>query len=114
MLPRRALAAPAARGGVVGTASTQVHLGLLGWLDAESDERPTPRDVLLHEDLLPDWYDDWVALERERLRQLRVHALEQLCDRLLVAERFGEATEAALAASRTEPLRESPQRLLIR
>src|SRR5262245_13822298 len=29
-------------------------------------------------ELLPDWYDDWVVLERERLRQLRLHALETL------------------------------------
>ena len=29
-------------------------------------------------DLLPGWYDDWVLLERERLRQLRLHMLEQL------------------------------------
>ena len=28
--------------------------------------------------LLPDWYDDWVVIERERLRQLCLHALEQL------------------------------------
>ena len=35
---------------------------------------------LLSADLLPDWYDDWVVLERERFRQLRLHALEALCD----------------------------------
>jgi DNA-binding SARP family transcriptional activator len=33
-------------------------------------------------ELLPDWYDDWVLVERERLRQLRVHALEHICRRL--------------------------------
>src|SRR4051794_14897664 len=32
-------------------------------------------------DLLPDWYDDWVLIERERFRQLRLHALEALCRR---------------------------------
>jgi len=65
-------------------------------------------------ELLPDWYDDWVLLERERLRQLSLHALEALGERLLVVGRLGEALEAALAAMTMEPLRESPHRLLIR
>jgi DNA-binding SARP family transcriptional activator len=85
-----------------------------GLLDLANGECLKPNDVLLREDLLPDWYDDWVALERERLRLLRVHALEQLCERLIAAARYGEATEAGLAAMRTEPLRESTQRLLVR
>src|SRR4051812_32663709 len=29
-------------------------------------------------DLLPGWYDDWVLLERERVRQRLLHALEAL------------------------------------
>jgi DNA-binding SARP family transcriptional activator len=65
-------------------------------------------------DLLPDWTDDWVMIERERLRQLRLHALETLCDRLAEARRFGESVQAGLAAVRAEPLRESAQRSLIR
>ena len=56
--------------------------------------------------LLPDWYEDWVEIERERLRA-RAHALGALCHRLTDAGRFGEATEAGLAAVRDEPLRES-------
>jgi len=64
-------------------------------------------------ELLPDWYEDWVAVERERLRALRAHALEALCARLRVAERYGEAAEAGLAAIRDEPLRESAHRALI-
>ena len=63
--------------------------------------------------LLPDWYEDWVEIERERLRALRAHALEALCHRLTAAGRFGEATEAGLAAVRDEPLRESAHRVLI-
>jgi DNA-binding SARP family transcriptional activator len=65
-------------------------------------------------ELLPDWYDDWVLLERERLRQLSLHALEALGERLLEVSRLGEALEAALAAIAMEPLRESSHRLLIR
>jgi len=64
-------------------------------------------------DLLPDWYDDWVLLERERLRQLRAHALETLCGRLAAAGRFGEAMEVGLAAVKQEPLRESAHRAVI-
>jgi DNA-binding SARP family transcriptional activator len=65
-------------------------------------------------DLLPDWYDDWVLVERERLRQLRLHALEALALRRLEAGRHGEAAGAALSAVSIEPLRESAQRVLIR
>lgn len=83
-------------------------------LDPVGNECPMLRELLLLNDLLPDWYDDWVTVERERFRQLRVHALERLCERLLEAERFGEASEAALASIQAEPLRESGHRLLIR
>lgn len=65
-------------------------------------------------DLLPGWYDDWVLLERERLRQLRLHLLEELAGNHLAAGRHGEALEAALAAMAAEPLRETPHRLVVR
>jgi DNA-binding SARP family transcriptional activator len=65
-------------------------------------------------DVLPDWYDDWVLIEAEEWHQLRLHALESLSDRLLSARRFGEATGAALAAVRAEPLRESARAAVIR
>ena len=64
-------------------------------------------------DLLPDWDEDWILFERERLRQLRVHALESLCARLTRLGRFGEAVDAGLSAVSAEPLRESAQRVLI-
>jgi SARP family transcriptional regulator, regulator of embCAB operon len=65
-------------------------------------------------DLLPLWYDDWVLLEAEDWRQLRLHALEALVGGLTVARRFGDATAAAGAAVRADPLRESAQAALIR
>jgi DNA-binding SARP family transcriptional activator len=65
-------------------------------------------------DLLPDWYDDWVLVEREQLREQRVRALEQLCESLTRAGRFAKAARAGLAAVACEPLRESPQRALMR
>jgi DNA-binding SARP family transcriptional activator len=68
----------------------------------------------LSADLLPGWYDDWVLLEAEDWRQLRLHALEALADILTGRRRFGDATAAARAAIRAEPLRESAHAALIR
>ncbi len=68
----------------------------------------------LDAELLPDWYDDWVLFERERFRQLGLHALEALAEQQLAAGRPRLALEAALAAVRCEPLRESAHRALIR
>ncbi len=65
-------------------------------------------------DLLPDWYEDWVILARERFRQVRLHALEQLCLSLAERGRYSEASEAGIAAVEAEPLRESAHRALIR
>ncbi|GAA1383359.1 AfsR/SARP family transcriptional regulator [Catellatospora chokoriensis] len=73
---------------------------------------PSPSCVLVGE-LLPGWYDDWVIFERERLRQLQLHALEALAVRLTAQRRHGEAVEAGLAAVRMDPLRESATRVLI-
>jgi DNA-binding SARP family transcriptional activator len=68
----------------------------------------------LHGELLPGWYDDWVLLERERLRQVRMHALEVVAVRLAAVGRYSEALEAAYAAVREEPLRESAHRAVVR
>jgi DNA-binding SARP family transcriptional activator len=64
-------------------------------------------------DLLPGWDDDWLLLERERVRQIRLHALEALSARLLANGRHGMAVQAALAATAGEPLRESAHHALI-
>lgn len=64
-------------------------------------------------ELLPEWYDDWVIVERERYRQLRLHALEALAFRLSRQARHAEAVDAAQAAVAAEPLRETAQRTLI-
>ncbi len=64
-------------------------------------------------DLLPDWYDDWVLLERERFRQLRLRALESMCTRLTASDMFDEALEAGQLALAGEPLRESAHRALV-
>ena len=68
---------------------------------------------LTGDDLLVGWYEDWVLLERERLRQLRLHALEALSGQLLAAGDCASAVEAGLAAVAIEPLRESAHRAVI-
>ena len=65
-------------------------------------------------DLLPGWQDEWVMPEAEGWRQLRLHALEALTDQLASLHRFGDATTAAMAAIKAEPLRESAHAALIR
>jgi DNA-binding SARP family transcriptional activator len=67
----------------------------------------------LASELLPDWSEDWVLLERERFRQLRLHALEVLCSQLADMGHYVQALEAGLTAVGCEPLRESAHKLLI-
>jgi DNA-binding SARP family transcriptional activator len=66
------------------------------------------------QDLLPDWDEEWLAPERERIRQLRLHALERVSEAMTEQGQFARAAEAALAAVAAEPFRESAQRALIR
>lgn len=73
-----------------------------------------PMLTLLDGDLLPDWRDDWLVVDRERLRQLRLHLLEAVAQRLAEQRMFGMAMEAALAALRSDVLRESAHRAVIR
>jgi DNA-binding SARP family transcriptional activator len=68
----------------------------------------------LSADLLPDWYEDWVLIETEEWRQLRLHALEAMAANLAAEHRWGEAIGAAQAAIRGEPLRETSHAALIR
>lgn len=67
----------------------------------------------LEAELLPGWYEEWVLFEQERFRQLRLHALEALCLRLVHANRYAEAVQAGLTAVASEPLRETAQAALI-
>ncbi len=64
-------------------------------------------------ELLAGWYDEWTLVERERVRQMCLHALESIATRLLSYGRFAHALETALAAVSLEPLRESAHRVVI-
>jgi DNA-binding SARP family transcriptional activator len=84
------------------------------WRIIEGRSEPSDLDrVPPAGDLLADWYDEWVVLERERLHQLRLHALEGICRSLLESGRTARAIDAALAVVNVDPLRESAYRLLV-
>jgi DNA-binding SARP family transcriptional activator len=87
-----------------GDGSTRLDLDLL------SDLRP---GLSLLNDLLPGWHEDWVLVDRERLRQLQLHALESLANALLRRGQIAEAIDAASRALGMEPLRESAVRVLV-
>jgi DNA-binding SARP family transcriptional activator len=65
------------------------------------------------DELLPDWDDDWITVERERMHQVRLEALERLAEDLTDRGMVGQAVEAGLAAVADEPYRESAHRVLI-
>jgi DNA-binding SARP family transcriptional activator len=85
---------------LIGGSASRDDLGIMPW----------GVDAL---DLLPGWYDDWALLERERMRQRLLHALEALSRTLVQMQRCAEAVEAAMIAVSADPLRESAQRALI-
>jgi len=64
-------------------------------------------------ELLPGWYEEWLAVDQERIRQQRVLALHSLCGRLLDAGDAPRALDAASLAVSIEPLSESSQTLLL-
>ncbi len=73
----------------------------------------TPDVALLGADILPGWTAAWIAVERERFRQLRLHALEERSLRLTAAGRYDDAVAMAHMAVRAAPSRESARRTLI-
>ena len=64
-------------------------------------------------ELLPEHWDTWLLFERERLRQLSLHALEALSHRLSAQGRHTAAVLAGIAAVEAEPLRETANRVLV-
>lgn len=74
---------------------------------------PDPLARMLSAELLPGWYEDWVLMERERVRQRSLHGLEAGATRLLDVGDHAGAIDLALASVQIEPLRETPYRLLV-
>ncbi len=77
---------------------------------------PTDRNLrrTCERELLPDWEDDWVVPERDRLQQVRLRVLEGLACAAIERGLYGLAIDHCLAALRVDPLRESAHRALIR
>lgn len=68
----------------------------------------------LSAELLPGWYEDWVILEAENWRQLRLHALDAFAQELSERGSYGDATSVARAAVEADPMRESARAALIK
>jgi len=63
--------------------------------------------------ILPDCDDDWLRLERDRLRDLFLHAIEAHATRLAADGQYARALEAAHAALAADPVRETAAATLI-
>jgi DNA-binding SARP family transcriptional activator len=81
--------------------------------DDEADDEHIDLARLIHSDeILIDWDDDWLVADRERLRLLRLEALERAAESLLLHGELSQALEVAIAVTAAEPLRESARRLM--
>ena len=74
---------------------------------------PTVPVATLTAELLPGWTEPWVEAERDWFRQLCLRGLETLSERFRMGGDHFHAHEAAVAAVRGDPLRESAHRRLI-
>lgn len=82
-------------------------------LEGRSQDKICCAESDLRDDLLPTWSDEWLAIERDRFRQARLHALDALCVMHAHAGRFARAIAAGLASASSEPTRESAHRALM-
>ncbi|MET1133293.1 MAG: BTAD domain-containing putative transcriptional regulator [Aeromicrobium sp.] len=107
---------------LVETTPTRLRLADSVWVDirdgigelteADGWEGPVALDSLFV-DLLPDWYDEWLTIEREKLRQVILRALEDRARLALARGDPGEAIQVGLTAMAIDPLRETTCRLLM-
>lgn len=103
--------APLALAADVGVDLTEA-MALIRALPGIAADAVTDTTVLVA-DILPGWTAAWIAIERERFRQLRLHAVEERSLRLSAVGRYADATEMAEIAVKTAPSRESARRVLI-
>lgn len=97
----------------------EVDLAELMRLTVELAAHPDPSSLarlpqlVAATEVLPGWEEEWIIVERERFRELRLHALERACEALLAEGMHGPAVHTAMAAVTAEPFRDSAQRLLV-
>lgn len=83
----------------------------------DAADPPSPRrlaELIDASEILPGWEEEWLVIERERFRELRLRALERACEAMISHGDTGHGIQACLAAVEAEPFRESAQRLLVR
>jgi len=103
--------------------SVQLNTEINISLDTELFQQETGPDATLDEikhalslytgDLLEDIYDDWVAPERNRLRQVWLHTLERYCQALQINGQLTDALAIAHSWTNAEPFDENARRLLM-
>ncbi|MFJ9828977.1 BTAD domain-containing putative transcriptional regulator [Streptomyces sp. NPDC101160] len=81
--------------------------------DGPPPDDPEALAATLAEELLPQWPDEWLVLERERWDEVRLRALESLAQRLLQDGEYLAALQTALTATEIDPIRETAHRILI-
>lgn len=82
-------------------------------IDGSATEVDPVAEDALGNDVLPAWSDEWLVIERERFRQLRLHALDTLCVAHARMGRYAQAVTAGLTSVSSEPTRESAHRALM-
>ena len=78
------------------------------------ESRPTGPRQGFDLELLPGWEEEWVELERERVRQPELHLLDDVVSTSVQDGRHGDGVDAALRAIRLDPWRESSHAGLLR
>ncbi|WP_172411718.1 AfsR/SARP family transcriptional regulator [Arthrobacter globiformis] len=103
---------------LVGSLGVDLHQCLEQVRNCECSGSRAEEDVCLSHvrsaDLLPGWYEDWVILEQNRLRNFRLRVLVGHARRWLEQEEAEKAADAARTALELEPLQESCVGLLMR
>ncbi len=95
------------------------------WLDKAAlalqlDQFESARESLVaavecyHGDLLPDCYDDWILVHRERIRQAYLNAIEELMKLFEAKGDYGQAIAYGEQLLREDSLREHPYRALMK
>jgi DNA-binding SARP family transcriptional activator len=94
-------------------AAVRPHLATSAPLEAEAARSLVEAVSLYRGDLMTGWYDDWVLVERERLRGLYVAGLIRLMEHEARRGALATAIELAQRVLKVEPLRETVHRRLI-